>query len=169
MAVQVGNVLRERYQRFSQGDLEGALDVWTEDFVWEGSNSPDLPGSGRHEGKPAATQVLQQVVGAWDEFELTPDEFVEQGDTVIVLGHTDVAKGDRSARLPFVHIWRLRGDAEVCRLQILAWGPTTASLPRCRWAKRERRLARTRRSNLARIDSNGARTATRLQGFAPSR
>ena len=26
---------KERYQRFSQGDLEGATDAWTDDFVWE--------------------------------------------------------------------------------------------------------------------------------------
>jgi hypothetical protein len=36
-----------------------------------------------------------------------------------VLGHTDVSKGDQSAEVPVVHIWRFRGDDEVCRLQIL--------------------------------------------------
>jgi uncharacterized protein len=113
------DALKERYERFSQGDLERALDLWTDDFVWEGANAADLPGAGRHEGKQAAIQVLQQVVGAWDRFELSADEFVEQGDTVVVLGHTDVAKGERSARLPFVHIWRYRGDEEIERLQIL--------------------------------------------------
>jgi hypothetical protein len=37
---------------------------------------------------------------------------IEQGDTVVVLGHTDLAKGERSERLPVVHIWRYRGDEE---------------------------------------------------------
>ena len=113
------DALRERYERFSQGDLERALDLWSDDFVWEGANAEGLPGSGRHQGKQAATEVLQQTVGAWDKFELSADEFVEQGDTVVVLGHTDLAKGERSARLPFVHIWRYRGVDEICRLQIL--------------------------------------------------
>jgi uncharacterized protein len=112
------DALRERYERFSQGDLERALDLWSDDFVWEGSNASELPGSGRHEGKQAAIGVLQQAVGAWDKFELSADEFIEQGDTVVVLGHTDLAKGERSEQLPVVHIWRFRGD-EVCRLQIL--------------------------------------------------
>src|SRR5215203_6091025 len=110
--------LRERYGRFSQGDLEGALDMWSDDFVWEGSNASDLPGSGRHEGKQAAIEVLQEVVGAWDKYELSADEFIEESDTVVVLGHTDLAKGERSARLPVVHIWRYRGE-EICRLQVL--------------------------------------------------
>jgi uncharacterized protein len=113
------DALRERYERFSQGDLERALDLWSDDFVWEGANAPELPGSGRHEGKQAATDVLQQAVSAWDKFDLSADEFVEQGDTVVVLGHTDLAKGERSARLPFVHIWRYRGEDEICRLQIV--------------------------------------------------
>ena len=111
--------LRERYERFSRGDIEGALDLWTDDFVWEGADASDYPGSGRHEGKQAAVDVLQQAVAAWDSFELVADEFFEQGDTIVVLGHSDVSKGDRSARLPVVHIWRTRGEGEICRLQTL--------------------------------------------------
>jgi ketosteroid isomerase-like protein len=120
--------LKERYQRFSQGDLEGALDFWTDDFVWEGPTPSELPGSGRHEGKENAVGVLQQTVGSWDKFELTADEFIEQGDTVVVLGHSDVSKGDKSERLPLVHIWRYRGDEEICRLQILTDTYQTARL-----------------------------------------
>ena len=112
------DAIRERYQRFSQGDLENALDLWSDDFVWEGPNAEGLPGAGRHDGKDAAIQVLQQTVGAYDKFELTPDEFVEEGDTVVVLAHTDLAKDDRSASVPVVHVWRYRGE-EIIRLQLL--------------------------------------------------
>jgi ketosteroid isomerase-like protein len=113
------DLLRERYQQFSQGDLENALSNWTDDFTWEGSNSEELPGGGRREGRDEALRALQEAVGAWDEFKLTADEFYEDGDTVVVLAHTDVKKGDQSAQTPVVHIWRFRGDEEVCRLQIL--------------------------------------------------
>jgi ketosteroid isomerase-like protein len=113
------DALRERYERFGRGDLAGALDLWSDDFVWEGTSASELPGSGRHEGKQTAIEVLQQAVGAWDKFELSADEFIEQGDTVVVLGHSDLAKGERSQRLPVVHIWRFRGDEEICRLQLL--------------------------------------------------
>ena len=118
--------MRERYELFSRGDLSGALDLWTDDFVWDGDES-GLPGSGRHEGKQAAIEVLQKAVGAWDKFELSADEFFEQDDTVVVLGHTDVAKGDQSGRLPVVHIWRYRGDG-ICRLQLLTDTLGTAKL-----------------------------------------
>jgi ketosteroid isomerase-like protein len=109
---------RQRYEAFSQGDIEGATSNWADDFVWQGSNSTDLPGGGEHSGKQEALEVLQQAVGAWDEFGLSADEFLEEGDTVVVLAHNDVKKGDKSAQLPVVHIWRYEGD-QPKRLQIL--------------------------------------------------
>ena len=119
--------LRERYQQFSDGDLEAALQDWADDFVWQGSNSTDLPGGGEHRGKDEAIKVLQEAVGAWDSFELSADEFYEEGDTVVVLGHTDVKKGDQTAQVPVVHIWRWEGD-QVKRLQILTDTHQTAQL-----------------------------------------
>lgn len=119
--------MRQRYQEFNDGDLEAALQDWADDFVWQGSNSTDLPGGGEHRGKDEAIKVLQEAVGAWDSFELTADEFLEEGDTVVVLGHTDVKKGGESAQVPVVHIWRWEGD-EVKRLQILTDTHQTAQL-----------------------------------------
>lgn len=110
--------MRKRYDAFNQGDIDGATELWADDFVWEGGNSTDLPGGGEHRGKDQAIQVMGEAVGAWDEFALSADEFLETGDTVVVLGHTDVKKGGQSAQLPVVHIWRWEGD-EIKRLQIL--------------------------------------------------
>jgi ketosteroid isomerase-like protein len=110
--------MRERYRDFDGGDIQGATQDWADDFVWQGSNSTDLPGGGEHRGKDQALQVLQEAVGAWDEFKLTPDEFLEEGDTVVVLGHNEVSKGGNSAKIPVVHIWRWEGD-QVKRLQLL--------------------------------------------------
>jgi ketosteroid isomerase-like protein len=110
--------MRKRYDEFNQGDIQGATQDWADDIVWQGSNSTQLPGGGEHRGKDEVLNVLQQAVGAWDEFKLSPDEFFEDGDTVVVLGHTDVKKGDQSAQTPVVHIWRWQGD-QIKRLQIL--------------------------------------------------
>src|SRR3954447_23582436 len=115
-----GNIeqMRQRYDEFNQGDIESATQDWADDFVWQGSNSTELPGGGEHQGKQDALQVLQEAVGGWDEFKLSADEFLEEGDTVVVLGHTDVKKGDKSAEVPVVHIWRWEGD-RIKRFQVL--------------------------------------------------
>ena len=109
---------REPYERFVRGDLEGALDMWAEDFVWDG-DSVGLPWSGRTEGRDAAKGVLVRTVQAFDTFSLIPDEYLGDGDTVAVLGHLDVTKADRSGRIMFVHVLRYRGD-EVRELRVIA-------------------------------------------------
>ena len=119
--------MRKRYDAFNQGDVETATELWADDFVWQGSNSTDLPGGGEHRGKEEALRVLGEAVGAWDEFNLSADEFLENGDTVVVLGHTDVKKGGDSAQVPVVHIWRWEGD-QIKRLQILTDTHQTADL-----------------------------------------
>ena len=119
--------MRKRYDAFNEGDVETATELWADDFVWQGSNSTDLPGGGEHRGKEEALRVLGEAVGAWDEFDLTADEFLGSGDTVVVLGHTDVKKGGDSAQVPVVHIWRWEGD-EIKRLQILTDTHQTAEL-----------------------------------------
>ncbi len=110
--------MRTRYAEFAEGDVQSATQEWADDMVWQGSDSSDLPGGGEHSGKDQVMQVLGEAVGAWDEFNLTADEFFEDGDTVVVLAHNDVKKGGDSATLPVVHIWRWEGD-QVKRLQIL--------------------------------------------------
>lgn len=110
--------LKQRYEAFAQGDLDTALEQWSDDFVLQGANSTELPGGGEHRGRDEAIQSVQGAVGAWDEFNLVADEFFEDGDTVVVLAHTDVKTGSESAQLPVVHIWRYEGE-QIKRLQVL--------------------------------------------------
>src|SRR5438270_4592717 len=119
--------MRQRYEAFDQGNIEEATANWADDIVWQGSNSTELPGGGEHQGKEQALQVLQQAVGAWDEFKLSADAFFEDGDTVVVLGHTEVRKSENSAQTPIVHIWRWQGD-QIKRFQILTDTLQTAQL-----------------------------------------
>ena len=108
---------KQAYEKFSNGDVQGATENWADDIVWDGGGQ-DLPGGGQHQGKDAALEVLGKAVSAWDEFSLHMDEFVEDGDTVVALGHSHVKKGDKEAKLPVVHILRF-DDGKVKRFQIL--------------------------------------------------
>ena len=60
----------------------------------------------RQQLSPALGKVLRRAAGAWDEFRFWPEEFFEDGETVVVLGHSDVRKGGVSATTPVVYIWR---------------------------------------------------------------
>ncbi len=110
--------IRQRYDQFSRGDIGGATQDWADDIVWEGGNSAELPMGGTHHGKGAALGVLARDVAVWDEFTMSPDEYFEAGDTVVVLGHSVIKKDGQSATTAFVHIWRWRGD-QVSRFQLV--------------------------------------------------
>ncbi|MDQ3933495.1 MAG: nuclear transport factor 2 family protein [Actinomycetota bacterium] len=119
MADNVGT-LKKGYEAYGQGDLDGALEHWADDAVWEGSNSEELPGGGTAEGKDAIKQTLARIPEFWESFTVTPDEYVEDGDTVVVLGHSEgKAKetGD-SVKQPWVHVYRME-DGQVKRIQLL--------------------------------------------------
>lgn len=113
-----GEDLKWRYEAVSRGDLAAAFALWTDDFTWQGSSSTELPGGGEHHGKEAGMQVLQSAVASWDTYALSAEEFVEDGDTVVVLGHIDVEKNGEAARIPIAHIWRYDGD-RIAGLKVL--------------------------------------------------
>ncbi|HEX8743298.1 MAG TPA: nuclear transport factor 2 family protein [Thermoleophilaceae bacterium] len=112
------DVLKQGYEAYGRGDLEGAMENWHDDVRWEGSNSSRVPGNGTHEGKEAIAGALAEFAQAYDSVSVVPDEFIEDGDTVVALGHTEASKGGRSEKVPFVHIWRFEGG-KVKRVQLL--------------------------------------------------
>ena len=112
------DTLRSGYEAFARGDTEGMTAIWQLDLRWEGPNSDELPGGGVHEGADAVLGMLGGLAEHWDGFAAQPDEFHEDGDTVVVLGHTEMKKGGESAKIPVVHVWRLEGD-QIKRLQII--------------------------------------------------
>ncbi|MEJ7750111.1 MAG: nuclear transport factor 2 family protein [Thermoleophilaceae bacterium] len=111
-------VMKDAYKSFSEGHGESAVGAFHEDAVWQGSNSTELPGGGETSGKEGIGGLLQSVGSDWDEFNLTPDEFFESDDTVVVLLHSDVKKGDQSGQLPVVHIARFE-DGKIKRFQAI--------------------------------------------------
>jgi uncharacterized protein len=110
--------IRRGYAALDRGDIRQATRDWADGFVWQGPSSAELPMGGEYAGRAAGLEVLQRAAGAWDEFRFSADEFFEGGETVVVLGHSDLRKGNRSATTPVVHIWRWEGD-QITRFQFL--------------------------------------------------
>jgi uncharacterized protein len=112
------DLLRKGYADFARGDVASAAEAWTDDFVLQGPNAEGLVLSGVQEGKQAALRTLGALAATYDDQSTVPDEFVEAGDTVVMLGHTELRRGDRSVRFPAVHVWRF-SNGQPRRLQIL--------------------------------------------------
>lgn len=102
------DILKAAFQAFADDDLDRVMEAWHDDIRWEGTNDDRLPVGGRHEGKEDVMGSLRNIASEWSDYSATPDEFVEDGDTVVVLGHVDATakKTDNRVSYPFVHVWR---------------------------------------------------------------
>ena len=83
----------------------------SDDVQWW--TSPELPQGGTTRGKDALIENWSNIPNYWVEFAVTPSEFVDGGDKVIVIGtQTGKAKDSgNSFESPFVHIlWSSGGQ-----------------------------------------------------------
>jgi len=104
-------VLRSGYEAFGRGDIEAIVKDFADDVEFVGPNSQRMPGAGAHQGKPAVTALLAGMRERWEPLTWSPDEFVREGETVVVLGHMEGRAKDTGTqvKVPFVHIWRMSG------------------------------------------------------------
>ena len=105
------DTLRKAYDDFNSGNMDAVLEAWADDIRWEGSNSEEVPGGGTHEGKDAVAQALGRISENFDGFQAPADEFLESGDTVVVLGHAEgqAKPTGKGIKVPYVHVWRMEG------------------------------------------------------------
>ena len=104
------DALKRGYEAFNQGDMDTVAELYEDDVRWEGPNTEGLPMSGVNEGKEAVLQALGAIGEQFESFSVTPDEWIEQGDTVVVLSHTEArTKSGNGFETPNVEIWRMSG------------------------------------------------------------
>ena len=114
------DALQKGYNAFGQGDMDTIRSIWTDDFYWQGPDYEPLPQSGGFEGPDAVFEMFGELMENWDDLSVVPDEFVEDGNTVVALGHvhgTAKSSGEQ-VKVPFAHVWRMR-DGKAERVQIL--------------------------------------------------
>jgi len=113
------DVLQGGYDAFNSGDGDALASVFAEDIRWEGTNDDRVPGAGTFDGRDDVLAALGRVGEAYESVQSSPDEYIEQGDTVVVLGHTEAkTKSGNEVKVPFVHVWRM-SDGKVSRGQLL--------------------------------------------------
>ena len=75
------------YAAFGQGDIPAILNVLTDDVEFHEPPGGAPPFTGIYRGRDGAGTFFREMNGAVDVLMLEPQEFVAQGDTVVVLGH----------------------------------------------------------------------------------
>ena len=113
------DALRNGYEAFNNGDADTVAALYADDVTWEGPNSDGVPMSGKNEGKDAVMQALGQIGEMFESFRVSPDEMIEEGNTIVVLSHIEAkTKSGNELESPGVEIWRFSGG-KVNRVQSL--------------------------------------------------
>ncbi|MBV8688269.1 MAG: nuclear transport factor 2 family protein [Alphaproteobacteria bacterium] len=109
-------LVRAIYTAFEQGDVAGVLGRMAPDIEWnEAENFPYADGNPYRGPDAILGGVLARLGSEWEGFRAVPEEFLDAGDTVVMLGRyraTCKATG-RPLDAQVAHIWRLEGGKAV--------------------------------------------------------
>jgi uncharacterized protein len=101
--------VRGLYEAFAKGDVPTVLGFLDANIAW--TETEGFPYGGTYNGPNAVLQgVFMRLGGEWDGFAVVPEEFIDGGDAIVVLGKysgTYKATG-KSFAANFAHVWKIR-------------------------------------------------------------
>ena len=109
------DIVKRSYDAFSRHDMEGVMGDMHPEIVWH--QAQGLPHGGTYRGLEEVKRNIFDPLDAewWNEFTADPEEFLDAGSQVVVVGRyrgTAKATG-KQLDVPFVHIWTLDGGKAI--------------------------------------------------------
>jgi ketosteroid isomerase-like protein len=102
------------YDGFAKGDIPAVLELLSKEIEW--TEAAGFPYGGTYHGPRAVLEgVFMRLGSEWDGFAAVPDEFVDGGETIVVLGEYSgkYKKTGKSFRAKFAHVWRVQGGKAI--------------------------------------------------------
>ena len=115
------DLVKRSYVAFAEHDLDRVLADMHPEIEWQ--QAQGLPHGGTYRGLPAVRANIFDPLDRdwWDGFTADPDEFLDAGDQVVVLGRYRgrAKQTGKQLDVPFVHIWTVRDDKAIRFRQFL--------------------------------------------------
>jgi ketosteroid isomerase-like protein len=128
--VAAADIVRRSYAAFERGDMDAVMADMHPDIEWH--QAQGLPHGGLYRGLDEVRRNIFDPLDEewWDEFTAVPDEFLEAGDQVVVIGRYRGTAKETGKQLdvPFVHIWSMSGDQAIRFRQYLDTAGWVAAL-----------------------------------------
>jgi ketosteroid isomerase-like protein len=105
------DLVRGIYEDFGTGNIAGVLGRMAPDMEWnEAENFPYDDGNPYVGADAIVSGVFMRLGGEWDGFAARPKEFLDAGDTVVVLGrYGGTYKGTgKPLDAQLCHVWRVK-------------------------------------------------------------
>ena len=101
-------VIRGMYESFSKGDVTSVLGQMHQHIEWRQAENFIYADRNPYRGPQAGLEgVFMRLASEWADFKVTPEEWLDAGNHVVVLGtysgrHKETG---REVRAQFAHIW----------------------------------------------------------------
>jgi ketosteroid isomerase-like protein len=112
-------IVKEAYASFKRGDIPSILNLLADDIKWFLPGPTDLiPFAGMRHGREQVGQFFSALDQNQEAKEFEPQEFIAQGDKVVVLGHYvwRIKATGREYASDWAHVFTLR-DSKVAGFQ----------------------------------------------------
>lgn len=106
------DIVRQGYAAFGRGDIPALLNLLDPEVSWTTPGPADLPIAGTRRGPAAVGEFFAAVTSMLDFLRFEPQEFIAQGDRVIVTGFDAARVKLTGTTLPdfrWVHLFEVRG------------------------------------------------------------
>lgn len=110
--------IKQVYQAFAEGDVPTVLGALSPEIDW--TEAEGFPYAGTYHGPRAVLEgVFMRLGSEWNGFAATPDEFIDGGDTVVVLGKYSgtYKKTGKSFQADFAHVWKMQDGKAIRFIQ----------------------------------------------------
>lgn len=106
--------IRGLYDAFANGDVPTVLAAFDDDIEWIEAEGTPYGGTYRS-GDEIVQNVFMKLATEWTGYTVTPEEFHDAGDTVIVTGKYSGSYNatGKSMTTPFAHFWTIGGGKVV--------------------------------------------------------
>lgn len=101
--------VRGLYEAFAKGDIPTVVGFLDAGIAW--TEAEGFPYGGTYNGPKAVLEgVFMRLGGEWDGFAVVPEEFIDGGESIVVLGkYSGVYKATgKSFQADFAHVWKIR-------------------------------------------------------------
>src|ERR1700694_2228360 len=107
MSEKNGAIVQQAYNNFKTGNIQGLLDLLSEDVTWQLPEVEGVPLAGKRAGRDEVGKFFATVARDQEVLEFEPLESVAQGDKVVSLGHYKwrVKATGREFESDFVHVF----------------------------------------------------------------
>ncbi len=113
------DVIREMYDAFDKGDVPTVLEQMDQSIEWKEAENFIYADRSPYMGPQAIVDgVFRRLGTEWERFTVTPEEWLDAGNQVVVLGTytgRHMASG-REVRAQFAHVWGIK-SGRVVRFQ----------------------------------------------------